>query len=141
MEETKSAQDQGNPALQFGGGGAVATMGVFSGMAIAIGVPWVLLAFGQSLGSGPLVTLIVIALASGGLVALTSAFFGLVMPRHIHGGAWMDPERWAKMAEHRRHWRELRWRHRHGYAPGEDEEDGEDGDPEGAPARKGRRRR
>lgn len=78
----------------------MATVGVLSGTAIAIGVPWVLLANGQTLGAPVLTTLIIVAIGSGGLVALVSAFFGLVIPRHVQG-RWMDPERWEKFARQR----------------------------------------
>ncbi len=44
-------QNQHEHGVSFGGGGHVAVAGTLSGMAIAIGVPWVLLANGQSLGA------------------------------------------------------------------------------------------
>jgi hypothetical protein len=72
-------------------------------LAIAIGVPWVLLTNGQSLGPHVLTALIIIALCIGGAVSLVSAFFGLVIPRHIHG-RWMDPERWRNFAREREDW-------------------------------------
>jgi hypothetical protein len=82
-------------ALSFNTSSAVAIAGALSGAGIAIGAPWVLLANGQSLGPGILTALVILALAIGGGVSLVSAFFGLVMPRHIDR-SWADPERWQK---------------------------------------------
>lgn len=89
-------------------------------MAIAIGVPWVLLVNGQTLGAPVLTTLIIVALCAGGLVALVSAFFGLVIPRHVQG-RWMDPERWQKFARERQRW--------HGRRPWEHEDQEEEASP------------
>lgn len=102
-------------ALTFGGGGSVAMVGALSGVAIALGGPAVVLGMGQSLGPVVLTTLVVIALSAGALVALTSAFFGLVIPSKLRSGPWMDPERWRRVAEERRRWHAERWQRRHGY--------------------------
>ena len=109
QEPKDQEQSQHEHGVSFGGGGHVAAVGALSGMAIAIGVPWVLLANGQSLGAPVLTTLIIVALCVGGLVSLVSAFFGLVIPRRVHG-RWMDPERWQKFARENRRWKEERWK-------------------------------
>jgi hypothetical protein len=62
-------------------GAAVA--GALAGVAIAIGVPWVILAFGQVLGAHTQLILVWVGVIMGGLISLTSAFFGLVMPSQV----------------------------------------------------------
>ncbi|MGH7441250.1 MAG: hypothetical protein ACREKE_01105 [bacterium] len=90
-------------ALRFGGG-RVAVAGIVAGLGIALGVPTILLSLGQNLGQVVLTVLVVLALAGGALVCVVSAFFGLVIPRHMHGGPWMDPDRWRRFAlEMQRH--------------------------------------
>jgi hypothetical protein len=88
-------------SLSFNASSAVAIGGALSGASIAVGVPWVLLANGQSLGPSILTALVILAMAIGGGVSLVSAFFGLVMPRHIDR-SWADPERWRKWREFKR---------------------------------------
>ena len=109
-ERPQNPESQANsqPDLRFGNG-LVAVAGAFSGVAIAVGGTATLLALGQSLGPAVLTTLVVLCLAGGSVVCLVSAFFGLVMPRHLRGGPWMDPDKWRRFAEERR-----RWHHEHG---------------------------
>lgn len=76
--------------VSFGSGGHTGAIGVLGGVAIAIGVPWVLLSQGQALGSNALLALVVTAVVCGAAVSLVSAFFGLVMPNRVHGG-WAHP--------------------------------------------------
>ena len=111
MKTEAELNPQDQSGVSFGAGNLVAAVGTLSGMAIALGVPWVLLANGQSLGSPVLTTLIIVALCVGGLVSLTSAFFGLVIPRHVRG-RFMDPEHWRKFAMERERWHMARkhWR-------------------------------
>ena len=62
----------------------VAIVGLLSGAAIAMVVPLMLLRFGDRLSAQQqLIIIIIIAIAAGGLVALTAAFFGTVMPRTV----------------------------------------------------------
>ncbi len=88
------------------GGGRVAVAGIVGGFGIAVGGSAVLLGLGQSLGPAVLTVLVVLALVGGGLVCLVSAFFGLVIPRHLGQGPWMDPEKWRRFALERRLWHE-----------------------------------
>lgn len=99
----------------------MAVAGSLSGVAIALGGSWLALAYGQGLGTRLLGTLVIIALVVGAGVSLVSAFFGLVMPRHMHG-PWLDPAHWERMHERKRRWREAALR-RHGILDefGEDE--------------------
>jgi hypothetical protein len=100
--------------LRFGGGWP-AVAGSVCGAAIALGGTAILLALGQSLGPVVLTVLVVLALGGGSLVCLVSAFFGLVMPRHLKAGAWGDPEKWQKFVEARHRERHLRWCLRKGF--------------------------
>jgi hypothetical protein len=59
--------------------------GVVGGVLLAVGVPFVLLNYGQILGEGKLFVLVAGSVIGGGLIILVSAFFGLVMPSHIDG--------------------------------------------------------
>jgi len=106
----------------------VAVAGTLSGVAIAIGGTWLVLAYGPALnlGTNILCALVVVALGLGCLVSLTAAFFGLVMPRHMHG-PWLDPAHWERMAERKRRWREARWQMYRDWAPphGRDRDDDE----------------
>jgi hypothetical protein len=92
-----------DPDLRFGSG-MVAVAGVISGLGIAVGVPAILLPLGQNLGQVVLTVLVVLALAGGAMVCLVSAFFGLVIPRHLRGGPWMDPDKWRRFARDQRRW-------------------------------------
>src|SRR4051812_32108117 len=65
--------------------------GAISGVVMAIGVPWVVLAHGAALGPGTQTALVWVGVIAGALIALTSAFFGLVMPSQVggpHGNPW-----------------------------------------------------
>lgn len=123
----------------------MAVAGTCSGVVLALGGVWLVLAYGQSLGTTLITTLVIIALAVGGGVSIVSAFFGLVMPRHMHG-PWLDPRHWEQMRRRRERWREFRFRMRHGMPMDEDDaEDGPDVGDEGedgpAPRRARSRRR
>lgn len=72
--------------VQFRSSSGAAVAGCFSGAAIAIGVPWVLLAHGAALDGSTRTILVWVGVCLGGLVSLTSAFFGLVMPSQVSGG-------------------------------------------------------
>ena len=120
----------------------MAVAGTLSGMAIAIGGTWLVLAYGPALnlGTSLLCTLVIVALGLGCLVSLTAAFFGLVMPRHMHG-PWLDPAHWERLHERKLRWREARWRMRRRWAMGLDpDEDGEDEEGEAAPKKRKARR-
>ncbi|HTA17065.1 MAG TPA: hypothetical protein VK786_04900 [bacterium] len=132
-----------DPDLRFGSG-LVAVAGVISGLGIAVGVPAILLSLGQNLGQTVLTVLVVLALAGGALVCLVSAFFGLVIPRHLRGGPWMDPDKWRRFARDQRRWHHegRHWHHgmRGGWGAHGDEDDAdEEEDAPPAPKRKTRR--
>ena len=66
------------PAVRFSKGMALA--GVVGGVVIAVGLPALLILFGQFLGVVVITILSVLALITGGGLAVVSAFFGTVMP-------------------------------------------------------------
>jgi hypothetical protein len=90
-------QDQ-EQSVRFGGGNPTGVFGIIAGAAIALGVPWIMLAHGQVLGVVAQVWVSIVGIALGASVALTSAFFGLVMPSKI-AGHLMDPEKWKQWKE------------------------------------------
>jgi hypothetical protein len=80
-----------DPRVEFGAGrAAVATTGLMSGAAIAVGLPAVVLGLGHALTATMQLWLVVLALVIGGLTCLTAAFFGTVMPSAV-GGQWHPP--------------------------------------------------
>jgi hypothetical protein len=123
-DDEQGTSKESQPDLRFGNG-MVAVAGAISGMAIALGGTAAVLYLGQGLGAVLQCTLVIIALGGGSLVCLVSAFFGLVMPRHLRGGPWMDPDKWRRFAEERRRWHRDRWHRRYGmgFDGGEDDED------------------
>lgn len=64
---------------------AASIFGSMAGAAIAIGVPWVILAHGQSLGAPTQVTFLWVGIIAGAVIAATSAFFGVVIPNQVGG--------------------------------------------------------
>jgi hypothetical protein len=74
------------------------------------------------------------------MVCLVSAFFGLVIPRHLRGGPWMDPDKWRRFARDQRRWHH---RMRGGWDEGadEDEKDGDEDEAAVPPRAKRRTRR
>jgi hypothetical protein len=63
-------------------GKSLALAGVIGGVVIAVGLPALLVLFGQFLGAGIITALTIIALMTGGGLAIISAFFGTVIPNH-----------------------------------------------------------
>jgi len=93
MEDTKENKKEEN-GVRFGGHGLTGLAGVVGGVAFAVLVPWVLLVHGQILGGTVLTTLVMIAVIGGGVIALTAAFFSLVMPSSVgHHNHWDDWEK------------------------------------------------
>jgi hypothetical protein len=78
--------------ISFGGGGATSVAGIIGGVIFATGVPFVILKFGEVLSPAMVTGIVIGSIAIGGLVALTSAFFGLVMPSNI-SEKWREYER------------------------------------------------
>jgi hypothetical protein len=62
--------------------------GAIAGAAIAIGVPAVALIYGGHLSANLQLTIVILGIAVGGLIALTATFFGLVMPSSVNHGNW-----------------------------------------------------
>jgi hypothetical protein len=87
-------------AVRFGGNAVPGIAGVIGGVAFAVLVPWVLLSHGQLLGTSVLTTLVMIAVIGGGVIALTAAFFSLVMPSSMnHENGWDKWEKWEKFKD------------------------------------------
>lgn len=93
MKDPQSGNENEGPKgdVQFGGGHGIAVTGILGGVVIALGLPWILLAYGQVLGTTLVTILVCGALVIGGGVSIVSAFFGLVMPKVVRGhwrGRW-----------------------------------------------------
>lgn len=91
MEPTRS--DQGT----FGGGGVefhkqpfLPVVGLLGGVAMFLGVPWLVLVYGSQLNAVVQTVLIFLAVIGGGLIALAATFFGLVLPAKSWGGGGCD---------------------------------------------------
>ena len=86
--------------IRFGSHAAAGVAGVMGGVLFAVAVPWVLLTHGQILGTTILTTLVMIAVIGGGVIALTAAFFSLVMPSSVnHENNWEKWDKWDKKKE------------------------------------------
>jgi hypothetical protein len=122
-EETKEKENEKVQAnVQFRSGGTtIAVAGVIGGAGIALGLPLIVLVYGQSLGSTLLTIFVITALLIGGTVALASAVLGLVIPQQVNGaghGPW-GRHAWKRWARHHccgepegdwRHWGEQDWK-------------------------------
>ena len=69
----------------------VSLVGVLGGVIIAVGLPYIILAFGDGLSSGARVALIILALATGGLIALASAVVGIAIPKTVKSASIQLP--------------------------------------------------
>ena len=69
-------------SLSFGSAKVIGALGVVSGAAVAVGVPCVVLAFGENVGMGSVSAVILSAIGILGGVALgiVAAFFSIVVP-------------------------------------------------------------
>ena len=63
-----------------------AFIGVLGGVAIAVGMPFVILKYGAHLHAAVQTTVIIIALLGGGVMAFVSGFFGVILPTNIGPG-------------------------------------------------------
>jgi hypothetical protein len=109
MNEESKDPEKIHANVLFGEGTLIAVTGIIGGVALALGFPWVVLAHGQGLGSTLLVVFVLGGLLLGGLVALTSAFFGLVMPRQVGGGAPGGLNDWIRWGMECKKWGEKDW--------------------------------
>lgn len=75
------AQDE---CVEFGSRMA-ALPGAIAGAVIAVGVPAVTLFFGRTLAPTLQVTMVLVGVGVGGLIALTATFFSLVIPSRVNG--------------------------------------------------------
>ncbi len=100
MSEEPKNHEKGHTNVLFGGGTAIAVIGVLGGVGIALGFPWIILAYGQALGPKLLMIFVITGLVIGGLLALTSAFFGLVMPRAMADAPPWHQDDWKEWAEY-----------------------------------------
>jgi hypothetical protein len=112
MSEEQKHAEKVHADVTFGRGDLIGMTGIIGGVVLALGFSWIVLAYGQALGATLTVIFVLAGLLMGGLVALVSAFFGLVMPRQVGGGApsWIMGEikTWIK---HHRDWDEVDWEH------------------------------
>lgn len=71
----------------------IAMPGAIAGTAIALGVPAITMIWGRYLPVGLQMLIILMGLGLGVLIALTSAFFGTVMPSSVNNGGANKHER------------------------------------------------
>lgn len=60
-----------------------ALYGVLAGLAIAVGLPYIVLVYGKHLSGVAHTIIIILALLGGGTVTVISVFLGIVIPRKI----------------------------------------------------------
>jgi hypothetical protein len=73
----------GRRDVEFNNAGGVAVAGILGGVILGLGAAWIGCSYGACLGPKIQTLMVIVGLALGGLVALVSAFFGLVIPRHV----------------------------------------------------------
>jgi hypothetical protein len=105
-EDTKERENEKMQAnVQFRSGGTtIAVAGIIGGAGIALGLPLIVLCFGQSLGSTLLTIFVLTGLLVGGVVALAAAVLGLVIPQQVNGAG---PGNWGRHAF--KHWAMRHW--------------------------------
>lgn len=59
---------------------ALGYIGALAGVAIALGLPWIVLAYGTDLGPGIRATIVILALLVGALLAIGSVVVGVTIP-------------------------------------------------------------
>lgn len=85
-------KDENNQnVVSFGKSSIVSVAGIIGGTVLAICIPWIVLTHGDVLGQKVNTILVIGSILIGGLVMLTSAFFGLVMPNKVEGHEEMKP--------------------------------------------------
>lgn len=83
MAELHRLHEGGRKDVEFNNAGGVAVAGILGGVVFGLGAAYIALAHGEVLGPKIQTVMVIVGLSLGGLVALTSAFFGLVIPRHV----------------------------------------------------------
>ena len=70
----------------------LAGFGVLGGVAIALGLPWLILVYGGDLSGRAQLTLIILGLLAGSLMGIASAVVGITIPAAVSsGGVKLDP--------------------------------------------------
>jgi len=85
-----------NQNVQFANNPGASFAGTIGGSIIAVGVPWVVLVYGQSLGHTVQTWTVIGSIILGGFIILISAFFGLVMPSQVNQQPGENSERHNK---------------------------------------------
>jgi len=77
------------------GGGWVIGVGLLASVAIAFGLPAIVVVYGQSMGAIAQTIIILCALLAGGVIGAISTFFGIVIPKKVTEGGgrhgWHGP--------------------------------------------------
>jgi len=89
--ELHRLHEGGRKDVEFNNAGGVAVAGILGGVVLGLGASYLALAYGAVLGPKIQTIMVIVGLSLGGLVALTSAFFGLVIPRHVS----REPKDWG----------------------------------------------
>jgi hypothetical protein len=71
---------------RFSASGLLGYFGILGGVAIALGLPWIVLAHGASLSEGARLTVVILSLLIGGLLAVASAVVGIAIPTTLREG-------------------------------------------------------
>lgn len=75
--------------LQFSGK-TVGILGILLSICIAVGLPALILIFGQGLGVAIQMTLIILCLIFGSIIGITLGFFAIVIPTRVNQGVMPD---------------------------------------------------
>ena len=60
--------------------------GLVGGLVIAVGLPWLMLVYGSDLSAAVRVTVIILALCAGALLAIASIVIGITVPSALRNG-------------------------------------------------------
>jgi len=91
LHDLHRMHEGGHKDVEFNNAGGVAVAGILGGVVLGLGASYLALAYGAVLGPKIQTIMVIVGLSLGGLVALTSAFFGLVIPRHVS----REPKDWG----------------------------------------------
>lgn len=91
LHDLHHMHEGGRKDVEFSNAGCVAVAGILGGVVLGLGASYLALAYGAVLGPKIQTVMVIVGLGLGGLVALTSAFFGLVIPRHVS----KEPKEWG----------------------------------------------
>jgi hypothetical protein len=91
LNDLHHMHEGGRKDVEFSNAGCVAVAGILGGVVLGLGASYLALAYGAVLGPKIQTVMVIVGLGLGGLVALTSAFFGLVVPKHVS----REPSDWC----------------------------------------------